>query len=329
MVSEYKSTDHLGPEEWHAIFNLLTEHPKIERKDAVELLLKNPKIKRKDAVKLPQKWDPTTIGRALVVGKLIMARGNKPLDKEEAEQIAETAKYGTKASFVLNAHFGYIIWCDDYNKKRILKERHTDDLLDLAVKIRSCIERPNLDEEADYHQLLNVRGYDWRLDPVMWFYLCTPDVSKTDYWGTDPALLKSHIESNPLKKSLFWDHMDQLWQKVKTLDHEYDKMAIEIMADDSEFKKYWESIQLEKVKREEEGVYKPSRTPLSVTLVNDIRPYYDESKVDEVIDKFAKTDFTLSVHQYELEEILNQLYKDLNPNGINPLIVNGHCGECP
>ena len=213
---------------------------------------------------------------------------------------------------------------------RLSKEEHLKDLIYLAKSIRRCIERPNLDEEPDYHQLMNVRGYDWRLDPVMWFYLCAPDLSKTDSWGTDPALLKSHIESNPLKKSPFWAHLDQLWQKVKALENNYDKMAVEIMSEDGEFKKYWESIQLERVKREKsEGAYKPSRTPLSLTLINDIRPYYDESKVDEVIDKFMKTDFILSVHQSELEEMLNQLYKDLNPTVINPLIVDGHCGECP
>jgi redox-regulated HSP33 family molecular chaperone len=60
-----------------------------------------------------------------------------------------------------------------------------------------------------------------------------------------------------------------------------------------------------------------------------VKPYYDESKVDEVIREFEKIKDFLEGDQFELEQILNQLYKDLNPNEINDIIINGRCKKCP
>jgi len=180
----------------------------------------------------------------------------QPPTPQQVKQIAaNVAGYDATAGYVDTVWKQLITWRRKIAGNRLSIDEHLKDLINLAKSIRSCIERPNLDEEADYHQLMNVRGYDWRLDPAMWFDLCTPDLSKVNSWGIDPALLKSHIESNPLKKSPFWEHLDQLWQKVKALENDYDKMAVEIMAGDGEFKKYWESIQLERVKRERSEVH--------------------------------------------------------------------------
>jgi len=66
-----------------------------------------------------------------------------------------------------------------------------------------------------------------------------------------------------------------------------------------------------------------------MTLINDVKPCYDESKVNEIMRGFQRIPFILEGRQSELEEMMNQLYKDLSPTEINPLIVEGHCDRCP
>jgi hypothetical protein len=301
-----------------------------------ELMTKNSNITIKDLkMALPHRPNKKTVTKARNVAEQLMKIKEQPPSDEQKKQIADSvAGYDGTVKYVNDVYNQLIAWRRKMggNELSIIElsiGKHLNDLIELASSIRHCIVPPNLDEEPDYHHLMNVMGYDWRLDPVMWFYLCTPDLNKVNSWPTEPALLKSHIESNPSKKSPFWEHMEELWQKVKALESVYDKRAVDLMKEDKNFKEYWESIQFERVKREDVGGYKPSRTPLSLSLIIDVKPYYDESKVDEVIREFEKIKDFLEGDQFELEQILNQLYKDLNPNEINDIIINGRCKKCP
>ncbi len=305
----------LEQQDYFLIFELMTKNPNISIKDLRRKLLGPPHKK--------------TVTKAHNVIEQLIELGKRPLTEEKKKQIEESvAGYDGTIKYVNDVYNQLNTWRRKLAVNKLLREEHLQDLINLSKSIRRCIEQPNLDERPDYHPLMSVRGYDWRLDPVMWFYLCTPDLSKTDSWRTEPVLLKSHIENNPVKDSPFWEHLDQLWQKVKSLEHDYDKTAIKLMKEDKEFRKLWKSIQVERMQREKSEGYKPSRTPLSLTLITDIKPYYDQGKVDGVMSRF-KVIGHLSSRQFEIEQILGQVYKDLSPNEINDIIISGYCDKCP
>lgn len=225
MVSEYKSIDHFGPAEWRLIYQLLKD---------------NPTAKRKDAKKVLSGRNDTTLGRALAVGKLLLSRGPKPLDKEEAEQIAETARYDTTGSYVLKAHFTYLTWLDDYSTKEYKKRRHLDDVMNQLKVLRSCLTSPHLELGADsrpYPLELFGEGWsqDWRLEPITWFRLCAPDlIDEWGKWGTEYQQLRQHMT-----QSQFENYYRQLYLEVINLDKAYKKVAESFQGD---YKKTWENM---------------------------------------------------------------------------------------
>ncbi len=307
MVSEYKSTEHLGPDEWHVVFDLLKD---------------NQKAKRKDALKELSGWDGTTVGRALAVGKLIMSRGLKPLDKEEAEQIAETARYDTKAKFIQSAHYAYLNWHNDYSTKEYLRKSHLDNLKKQLEVLRSCLTSPQLELGADFRDYpLELFGegwsQDWRLEPVTWFRLCTPDLTDEAKWGLEYQQLKQHM-----KDSSFEKHYLQLYQEVINLDKAYKEAATNFQRD---YKKTWEDMQVKMV-----SPYDISRIPaFSEPDWEEYESCCDRTLGDMMVDKFAESIDGLYQWQGKLENMLDQLNKDLLPSIVDSVIANGKCNGCP
>jgi hypothetical protein len=208
---------------------------------------------------------------------------------------------------------------------KILRKGHLERVIAQMKIMRSCLEHLTLNDLPDHRDLLDVRGYDWRLDPAMWFYLCTPDFSNRDLWGTEFPRLESHMKESP-----FWEHLKKLEQAVKNLEKNYDIIALKLSVNDQRFKDFWKTIQIERLRRGTDWGHKPSRTAHNPEPApEDFKPYYDQDYAKEVMERFHNIDNGLFLCQFEFEKMLDQLYIDLLPDEINPIIVTGHCDKCP
>jgi hypothetical protein len=173
--------------------------------------------------------------------------------------------------------------------------------------------------------LMTVRWFDWRLDPVRWFYLSTPDFSEKKQWGEEFPILESHI-----MKSSFWEHLDQLKQLTVALEKKYDDIVSILLINDESFKLTCEILKSKRTQWEPLAIFRPSRTPFNPDLeLEQLEPYYDKELIEKIMHRFESIVPDIWEPQSKLEEMLNQLYEDLLPDTINPIIVDGHCDRCP
>jgi hypothetical protein len=322
MSSEHKWHDYLEQEEWFSLFELVKNKPDATRKDALSLPIFNKRVPKRA---------PSTVGRALNVALWLVQRDDNTLTQDDIKQYLKHAGYGTTLHYVEEANRRFIEWKTGSKiplKRSLvdyLERLHLDNILSQLETLRSCLEYPTLNDLPDYRTLLNVRGNDWRLDPVMWFYLSTPDFSNKDLWGPKFPMLESHMKESP-----FWEHLEHLEHMVKDLEKYYDIIALKLSAEDQRFRDFWRAIQVERLRRETAWGYKPSRTTHSPEPTpEDFKLYYDQEYAKEVTKRFERIDDGLSLRQFELEKMLDQLNNDLLPDLINPIIVRGHCEKCP
>jgi hypothetical protein len=165
-------------------------------------------------------------------------------------------------------------------ERKILRQEHLQRLKQYPDVIRKCLEHPTLTYLPD-RGLLTFRGYDWRLDPVKWFYLSTPDFSSED-WGPELTMFRSHSsESN------FWVHLEQLKEATNELLNEYDSAAPILSRNNQTFDNFWSTIKPKRTCWEDDyWSGRPSRTPsYPEPNMNEITPYY-KGEIDSIIHEF-------------------------------------------
>jgi len=202
-----------------------------------------------------------------------------------------------------------------------LHSRHVDRVIRSVDLLRSCLINPKLvliPKRREYPLELN--GQDWRLEPLTWFRLCTPDLSNEELWGPEFFILKQHMKESP-----FWKHYYQLWQEAIKLDKAYQDVARNLGQRDREFNETWREIEKHMV-----HPYHISRIP------DDPEPDWeqyksccDRAQSEKLIKMLIRVIPDLVDQQCGLEQLLEQLHQDLLPDEIEPLIVSGHCDNCP
>jgi len=297
--------------DYFIIFEVLTSDPHITIQE----------LRRK----LPGSPHTKTVTKARNIAEWLLNQGIELPNPDEVKKIALiNSTYGATVKYVYDVYDHLCAWRNNQIGKEIQKRRHLENVLMQVELLRFCLEHPTLNDLPE-RELLEVRGYDWRLDPMMWFYLCTPSFSRKDLWGPRFPMLESHMKESP-----FWEHLEQLRQAVKALEQDYDRIALNLFKNDQRFKKFWESVQFERLKRESDWGYKSSRTlHTPEPEPEDLKPYYDQEYAKEVMKRFIGIVSDLPLRQFELEKMLDQLHIDLLPDEINPLIVKGHCEKCP
>lgn len=201
-----------------------------------------------------------------------------------------------------------------------LRTRHIDRVMAQVESLRSCLTNPE-PETIPYADRppLQLMGHDWRLDPVMWLHLCAPDLSDERLWGPEFELLKQHMKASP-----FWGHLEELGEAVKELEKDYESTAEKLGAKDEEFRKSWESLRERKAWATE-----PFRTPHSPQPdETKYEPYYGEGYCSKVMREFLRIDPAMSGKQVDLEKRLQQLWDDLLPHNVEPIIESGRCVKC-
>ena len=294
----------LSKDEWQILFQLIADG---EDRGAARNKLKH--------------RDPATIKRAYNVAATLHIRGKQSLDDSEAEAIALQAKYLITAGFVKNAFVQYLAWRKRRSTIELLRKRHLKRLIAEVGMLRSCLTDPQLEwVPAIRKEPLIIRGQDWRLDPITWVRLCTPDLTDQDKWGPLFPSLKAHMKESP-----FWRHYLELRKTAHDLDKAYEEAARELAKGDDEFSKSWDKIQNEKLL-----MAKPSRVPdFPEPEWGECRPCYEQEDCSNILRRFAKIIPDVHNRLSALENQLEQLNKDLLSHEVEPIIARGHCDNCP
>ena len=121
---------------------------------------------------------------------------------------------------------------------------------EMRTILAPCLTNPHLEQtDTAGRGPLELNQQNWRLDPITWFFLCAPDLSEVGkaYWRIEFKEFR-----NKMEKITFWQHYQNLRDKVNDLQNKYEKAINKLSAGQSEV---WERIQ-----RERTSCFPPSRT---------------------------------------------------------------------
>jgi hypothetical protein len=264
----------------------------------------------------------TTKIKATEVGAIVFHHGSEPISNEEAAQIAKRVGYGTKASYVQNIRYEYLDWLAREGKHQSL---HIEELKKLANTFSLCIKDTREYELPDNRLLLEVDGIDWRLDPMMWFYLCTPDFEPMGKWGDLFPNLKEHLGQNP-----FWEHYEVLKNKADQLDSWFRLEVGKLGPEFHSRKDIWDELEKAKRDRRLNLTWYPSVFPNARPDERaGFEPGYDSTYADALLDLLGGNGLNPEIQMFELETLLVEMKQDLSVERMLPMIEESHCKDCP
>jgi hypothetical protein len=266
----------------------------------------------------------TTVSRTLAVAVGLYERIDPLADltQDDVKNIRYAGYHPTRTS-IDNAFEVFKEWLlGDRHQSKKLPHGHVDLLLMQAVELRKYLTEPDLFELPDDRELLTISGKDWRLDPIMWFHLCTPDLKNKDAWGATFRMLLEHLEG-----SQFLKDYASLRQAVGRLEQDYNRAAIQL---DAEARASWLDIQTEKAMREKTSVPLPLRHPGASDASMDRSPPYEPCLCKKMIREFSKVmkEPPLWMRLRDLEKQLKKLSLDLDPHEVWACIEKSHCSDC-
>ncbi len=300
---EGKHYDRLTPKEWVAIF----EHVKrgTDRKEVQQELKKH----------------HTTVYRAYGVAERLINRDRKDEPTaSEMDRIINSVGYETSESYVLEAFNRYEMWL--LRRQKSLSENRQNILAlgKIASQVRNCLHKPSKQLHPDFHKFLYVGGQDWRLDPKMWFFLCTPSFKR---WRNNWSELFPSFRYLT-RKGFFWKNYGKLWKSVLELERQYQIAVIRLGQDFDEFRDIWMKLSVEKLMRETGELPRPYCYPDSTPEDMEwFEPGYDCEYSEEVLKRFYTVmGVELEIRYFELEELLAKLNRNMEPRVVKKLIEN-------
>lgn len=229
-------------------------------------------------------------------------------------------------------------WWKEYNRLKgtpteppsLKRHRHIDRLLELASRLRGRIVNPHLDEQfyAD-ESVWYLGSQDWRLAPSVWLQVMTPDLKYWKQWKLLFADLEEYLTDIPVRKDYpnrsFHKDYNELEADVRNLEDEYKKTAQEISKYDSDFAIKWARLQ-DDLTDYALANCKPNRT--SILLPEQIKPLPSQEFRKETLEKFAKLIPNLENRFRPIESKLQQLFDELDPDVIKPIIEQKSYKHC-
>jgi len=165
-----------------------------------------------------------------------------------------------------------------------------------------------------------IAGSDWRLTPLLWFRLVTPDFRDEVLWGPVYQDLKLHLKQSP-----FCDHYDSLCKSAQNLEEEYSQAVERLLEVEPQFTTAWI-----KGHRGLEWYTEPSWVPGIERNLNSVGPLpLGAVFVDRSVRLLGSNEIPdLGTRLHQMEARLQELWNDLDPDVIEPLIANGWCKRC-
>jgi hypothetical protein len=214
-------------------------------------------------------------------------------------------------------------WWEDYANSTYICEygEHLDQLNDLAAMIRECIVNPQT-ETKHYPSHISTwiyGGQDFRLTPTTWGVLVMPYLGDEKIWDKPIPIryLFEHLK-------VFKQHYDGLNNELNNLTKEFSGAAEIIKKENGQMFKQWEHFDESSID------YALENKPLkSLFLPEDVDPLdWDENYYDEILKVFRQHIPDLDKKYDMLEELLQELYDDLDKYKVKQLIKLGRCEKC-
>jgi len=316
MGSSDKGGPPLTRAEWFKIFNLVSAHKEL------------PEVKEK---LLPR--NRITITRAYNVACELIEMGNTPLDEVKIQKIKKTG-YGATERSIDHADSEYRAWLQQNTKSVInddinipaskYNDLHLKKLNTLAMQIRNNIVNPHT-ESRKYFSYISTwmyGGQDWRLTVESWSMLMLPYLDDEKLWSKPIPInyLYEHIKRSPFKQ-----HYDELHEEIINLITEFYDAAEKIKIKNPEMFENWDDENNDWISYI--LIHKPMNSPLPLDKIGHSEgdpPYFEEVMAtfrEYIVDLDKRYDF--------LEDLLQQLYDDLDEIEIQDVIKKGNCEKCP
>ena len=214
------------------------------------------------------------------------------------------------------------------HEKAEQKEYDRQKRLDSVIKIAGQLQNRIINPETYYKKYNDTSTWqwgkqDWRFAPTAWFDVMTPRLDdkyilERDFPGFNS--FKQHVPNIS-----FWVHYKKLKRKSnslgKDIDEAVEKLKIEDFPNYEEFIDYSSFI--------EDFPLKGAWSPKHKTSVKEIPPLNpDEIEfLEKVFQKLTKYVPNYKKRLDELENLLQQLWDDLNPAKIEEMIEQGSCSS--
>jgi hypothetical protein len=175
----------------------------------------------------------------------------------------------------------------------------------LSRLLLKCIFNPRISTPPRYARYpLELNGQDWRLDPITWFYLCTPDLSEDVEYLWEDATPKF---MNTIKKTKFWRDYIKLRYEVFQLNKGYEEAVQKLSETDVKLKELWDKITCERQRYE-----RSSRVPrFPEPSWDEWEPCYDRECADSVLTQFLTVMPDVHERLIWMDDMLQQLNDDL------------------
>ena len=264
----------------------------------------------------------TTRIRAYNVACELVKFGKVALIESNKKQIAKSAHYSTTEKFVSNANLNYSMWLHRQNNSDN-KIEHLRHLNILASRIRSSIVNPDTESRnyPSYTSTWSYGGQDWRLTTASWAMLMLPYLNDEKLWNKPIPIkyLYEHIKSSPFKQ-----HYDELNEEIYKLRTEFFSAAKKIKRKNRQMIANWDTLN-DKLDSDI-ATFKPMH---GIMLPDDVDPLlFDFPFYDDILELFKKYIADLDKRYLVLEDLLQQLYDDLDEDTIKGIIKNGTCDLC-
>jgi hypothetical protein len=320
MGSSDKGGPPLTRAEWFKIFNLVSAHKELE--EVKEVL--HPRNR-------------TTTARAFNAARELIRTGNTPLGKVKIQQIKKLTSYGATERFIYHAESEYRAWLQHHTKSVVKddinvagskyveeNDLHLKKLNTLAMQIRNNIVNPHRESKnyPSYTSTWMYGGQDWRLTIASWATLMLPYLHDEKLWNKPISIsyLYEHIKRSPFKQ-----HYDELNQEINKLRKEFFVAAEKIKVINPQMFTDWDAL------NDDWDSYlinvKPinSLMPLDKICSSECDPQY----FAEVLATFREYIVDLDNRYIVLEDLLQQVYDDLDEIEIQDVIKKGICEKCP
>jgi len=207
---------------------------------------------------------------------------------------------------------------------------HLDTLAESAQKLRSRIINPDIRKRpfTEEKSLWDWNNFNWRLAPSYWFLMVVPLLDEVfiSAWILNWENLLSHLADSRLKK-----HYDELEKSTDELQSKLNEFVAKLKSTDSRWWNEWgKFIDYLGTSFVDGRGFQPDVITQKKTIdeIADSLPVSNKF-IEDTAKRFKEYYPNLDKHCDQLENLLQQVYDDLDSGTVSKEIEASKCSECP